>query len=304
MVTERVLVQEATVVERFVPAVTQEIDGETVIVQESSVEYVEVPASYRTVESEVEIEPARIEFRFNPADPSSGPVAVDIANDPFSWDAIRARGGRVPDEFNPPVAPKQYKVKTEVFSGSPDADVSLKSVHDQIMDLAGEDGIDVRLFSHQGGFVILTAPERIHPDATPIIIDGDRIPIDQTIGSGLGDLIKRMFWPEEKRFRAISFTVSQQTNEPGANFGSGQDLIQLIDSGGHSDKVFEDYLGRYYMDANNFQVIVDVHEFKRVNEPKPAENIWQRYVKASEFLSLNLHSRGSKLIGKTWRPRG
>lgn len=200
MVTKRVMTMPAAIMERTVPAVTQQVNGETVIVQESVSETVTIPATFEHVEIEEIIEPERVETRPVTAAADARPQLVQVAVNPFSWDEIAAAGGRRPPEFIPPATLRNYIIKPELFSGREGADVNLKVVHDTIMALieAEEDeNFRSRLFSHPNGFVVLTSPERIDDDAKAIKVDGNRIGIEETISAGFGAFLRSFFLPEK-----------------------------------------------------------------------------------------------------------
>lgn len=86
MVTKRVMTMPAAIMERTDPAVTQQVNGETVIVQESVSETVTIPATFEDVEIEEIIEPERVETRPVTAAADARPQLVQVAVNPFSWD--------------------------------------------------------------------------------------------------------------------------------------------------------------------------------------------------------------------------
>jgi hypothetical protein len=301
MITTRVVVTPAQVYERVVPSVVQVIDGERVVVQEATAELVEVPAVYDDVEVLTEV-PAREESRVVSASEADGPQMVQVAVNPFNWDEIEAAGGRRPPIFIPPATERKYIVNPIVFAEREGADVNLKEVHKRIMGLIAaenDENFRSRLFSHPTGFVILTSPERIDDNAMAIKVNGKRIGIEENISSGFFGFIGGLFQPEPKRFRAISFTISQTVETPSVEFDTGRDFNNVFKTGGFSDFVFEDYLQRFYLRQNNFQVEVGIHEFSRVNEAQPTESYWARYVEVVSPFLLEKHKAGSNLINVT-----
>lgn len=306
-VTARVMTQEARTVERVIPGVTrQNADGETVVVQEASIELMEFPAVYEDVVT-VEISDAeRREIRTVEATPEASLQTVQVAINPFSWDEIEAENGRRPPEFIPPAAKARYLIEPIVFAKRDGADVSLKEVHDRLMgliDAEDDENFQSRLFSHPSGFVILTSPERIDDTAQAIKVDGKRIGIEDNINVGVVAFFKSIFLPDPKRFRVISFTVSQTSENPGVPFETGRDFNKIMRTGGFADFVFENYLRRFYLRQNNFQVEVGIHEFSRVDEARPAESFWSRYELVPVAYTLARHRAGSTLINATYAGR-
>lgn len=301
-VTERVVSQEASLREIYVPAVTRVVDGEIIVIQDASTEYVSVPATFETLTTVQLVEPESIGSQTVQASDVDGLLAVQVATSPFNWDEIEALGGRRPPVFLSPATQIKYNVKPVVFAGRDGADVTLEVVHNKVMNLIESDGdenFQSRLFSHPSGFVILTSPERIDDEAQAIKVDGKRIGINDNIETGFMAFMRGLLRPQPKRFRAIAFTISQTQEAPGEAINTGGDLNQIIASGGFPDQIFKDYLSRYYLKENNFQIIVGVHEFSRLDAATAEESFWDRYKKVAVPFALSQHRSGSSLIDST-----
>jgi hypothetical protein len=173
-----------------------------------------------------------------------------------------------------------------------------------LIDSENDQNFQSQLFSHPSGFVILTSPERIDGEAKSIKSNGKRIGIDDDIETGFVAFMRRLFMPQPKRFRAITFAVSQTQQAPGEAIVSGEDLKSIVASGGYPDEVFRDYLSQYYLKQNNFQVIVRVYEFSRVDAASAGESFWSRYKKVADPFSLSRHRSGSSLIQATLWTKG